>query len=187
MAPIAAPIPVPMPIFNASFFFVPLATFVYELVVRSTVRPCASCKLRNLTVIEARPFTLPPGSELTTAPSTCAPFLAITQSPSTMGRARLPINRSPSLSVLVESVLAVKIVMGVPARIVKTWGVCAGAGAATPEPAGLLATAPPGALAAPAGFAGAAPGLPAAVEVASAAGEADVRAAALLGEGEADG
>jgi hypothetical protein len=76
-----------------------------------------------------------------------------------MGRARLAVKRSPSLAVLVESSLAVKIVIRAPERIVKTRG-GVGAGAAALEPA-------------------AAPGF----EVASGVGEADVRAVATLGEG----
>ena len=130
------------------------------------MRPSASCRLRSLTVIEARPFTLPPGSELTTTPWTVAPRLAITQSPSTMGRARLAVKRSPSLAVLVERSLAVEIVICVPARIVKARG--GGAGAALGLAAAFEATAP---------------GLLAEVEAASGVGDADVNAVATLGEG----
>src|SRR5215510_2565649 len=66
--------------------------------------------------------------------------------------------------------------MGAPARIVKTRG---GAGGAAPGAAGA-APAPAGLAAA---FEATAPGLLAALEVASGVGEADVRFVVALGEG----
>jgi hypothetical protein len=117
IAPIAAPMPAPIPILAASFFFELLACCVYELVEISTRRPSASVMLSRRTAIEATPLTLPPGSELTTTPSTGAPFLAITQSPSVIVRPRLAVNRSPLLAFFVERSEAVKIEITEPAFI----------------------------------------------------------------------
>src|SRR5262249_30980054 len=92
IAPIAAPIPAPIPTFAASFVLLLLASFVYKVVSRFTLRPSAKVRLSNLTEMKATPFTRPPGSELTTTPSTGAPFFAITQSPSTIELAKLAVN-----------------------------------------------------------------------------------------------
>ena len=61
-------------------------------------------------------------------PETVAPFLATTQSPSTIGLANEPVKLSPDLEVLVEIVELVQTEIGVPAASVKTRG---GAGGAT--------------------------------------------------------
>src|SRR5262249_38170035 len=93
-----------------------LASLVYRVVSRFTLRPSARVKLSNLTEIKAVPFTRPPGSELTTTPSTGAPFFAITQSPSTIGLAKLAVNFCPFRAVFVDRSEEVKTEMVLPSN-----------------------------------------------------------------------
>src|SRR5215831_11198549 len=151
-APIRAPTPAPPMIFSASFVLVVFACWVKALVDTSILRPSARVSRRNATVIDATPLTRPPGSELSTTPSTGAPSLATTQSLSTIGRASVPVKESPALLVFVESSVVVYIESGVDEDSVKTRGGGGGgtgiSAAATepPEPAelGLADAALPG-------------------------------------------
>jgi hypothetical protein len=79
-------------------------------------------------VIEATPLTRPPGSELTITPPIAAPLWAMTQSPSTIAVARVPVNGSPVLFDLVDSVDAVNTGMDLPEANVKMRGGGGGGG-----------------------------------------------------------
>src|SRR5665213_571470 len=72
----------------------------------------------------ATPFTRPPGSDSTTSPSTWDPRGARVMPSITMGSAKVPVNLSPLCVLLVESVVSVRILMGVPAAMVTDGGFC---------------------------------------------------------------
>ena len=96
---------------GARWFAVSIAT------LRSPTRSWVS-----RTEMVATPLTRPPGSESTTRPSTWEPRGATTLPSIMMGSARVAVNVSPVCALLVESVVSVRILMGVPALMVTDGG-----------------------------------------------------------------